>query len=274
MVNFWAPETVPDRYADRRPLPPQPERHADAHHRRGVPRDRRLDRREAQRLPRPGPLPDPRARRLRPRRRGRRLPRPAGRRRPLRRARSRHRGRPPTAASPGCPSTSTTRSSPTPSSPPTGRSPEAPCPPSPAPRSSPGSTGMVADGRADHRRRRRHRPLGQVRGGRRHRPHRHLQLRPLPHGRPRLGRRAARLRQRQRDREGDGRRGAAGRPPHPGPRRRQRHRPVPADGPVPRRAEGDGLLRRAELPDRRPLRRHHAHARSRRPAWATASRSR
>ena len=28
--------------------------------------------------------------------------------------------------------------------------------------------------------------------------------------------------------------------------------------PVPRRAEGDGLLRRAELPDRRPLRRHHA----------------
>ena len=63
---------------------------------------------------------------------------------------------------------------------------------------------------ADHRRRRRHRPLGQVRGGRRHRPDRHLQFRPLPHGRPRLAGRPARLRQRQRDRHGDGARGAAG----------------------------------------------------------------
>ena len=69
---------------------------------------------------------------------------------------------------------------------------------------------MIARGRADHRRRRRHRPVGEVRGGRRHRPHRHLQLRPLPHGRPRLARRAAGLRQRQRDRRGDGARGAAG----------------------------------------------------------------
>jgi hypothetical protein len=49
-----------------------------------------------------------------------------------------------------------------------------------------------------------------VRGGRRHRPHRHLQFRPLPHGRARLAGRAARLRQRQRDRRRHGARGAAG----------------------------------------------------------------
>ena len=76
---------------------------------------------------------------------------------------------------------------------------------------------MVAPRRADHRRRRRHRPLGQVRGGRRHRPHRHLQFRPLPHGRARLDGRPAGLRQRQRDRQGDGARGAA---------RRAKHTPV------------------------------------------------
>jgi hypothetical protein len=39
---------------------------------------------------------------------------------------------------------------------------------------------------ADRRRRRRHRPVGQVRRGRRHRPDRDLQLRPLPDGRARL----------------------------------------------------------------------------------------
>ena len=54
--------------------------------------------------------------------------------------------------------------------------------------------------RADHRRRRRHGPFGQMRGGRRHRSHRHLQFRPLPHGGPRLARRAAGLWQCQRDR--------------------------------------------------------------------------
>ena len=241
-------------------LPPQPERHADAHHRRGVPRDRRLDRREAQRLPRAGPLPDPRARRLRPRRRRRRLPRPG---RPTPRSSTRSKpasSRPPTAASPGCPSTSTTRRSPTPSSPPTGRSPEAPCPPSPAPRSSPGSTAMVADGEPI---------IGggagtglsakcEEAGG--------IDLIVIYNsGRYRMA----------------GRGSAAGLLAYgnanaivkemaaevlpvvrhtPGPRRRQRHRPLPADGPVPRRAEGDGLLRRAELPDRRPLRRHHARA--------------
>ena len=77
MVNFWAPDTIPDRFS-RPPLPPpQRQRHPDAHHARGVPRHRRLHRREAQRRPRPGPLPHPRARRLRPRRPRRRLPRPA-----------------------------------------------------------------------------------------------------------------------------------------------------------------------------------------------------
>ena len=40
---------------------------------------------------------------------------------------------------------------------------------------------------ADHRRRGGNRPFGEVRGGRRHRPHHHLQFRPLPHGRARLG---------------------------------------------------------------------------------------
>ena len=63
--------------------------------------------------------------------------------------------------------------------------------------------------RADHRRRRGHGALGQVRGGRRHRPHRHLQLRALPHGGARVARRAHGVRQRQRDRAGDGARGAA-----------------------------------------------------------------
>ena len=79
---------------------------------------------------------------------------------------------------------------------------------------------------ADHRRRRRHRPVGQVRGGRRHRPDRDLQLGPLPHGRARLAGRPARLRQRQRDRLRDGARGAAGGQAHAGARRRQRHRSV------------------------------------------------
>ena len=59
--------------------------------------------------------------------------------------------------------------------------------------------------RADRRRRRRHGPLGEMRGGRRHRPDRDLQFRPLPHGRTRLARRADGLRRRQRHRDGDGR---------------------------------------------------------------------
>ena len=51
----------------------------------------------------------------------------------------------------------------------------------------------------------------QVRRGRRHRPHHHLQLRPLSHGRPRQPRRHDALRRRQPDRHGHGPRGAAGR---------------------------------------------------------------
>src|SRR5699024_7461557 len=58
---------------------------------------------------------------------------------------------------------------------------------------------------ADHRRRRRHRHLREVRRGRWHRPDHHLQLRPLPDGRPRVSGRAARLRGRERHRDGDGR---------------------------------------------------------------------
>ena len=97
--------------------------------------------------------------------------------------------------------------------------------------------------RAHRRRRRRHRPLRQVPGGRRHRPDRHLQLRPLPYGRARLARRAAGLRRRQPDRGRDGGRGAARGQAHAGAGRRQRHRPVPADGRVPRPAQGHGFRR-------------------------------
>ena len=109
---------------------------------------------------------------------------------------------------------------------------------------------------AAHRRRRRHRPLGQVRGGRRHRPDRHLQLGPLPHGRARLAGRPARLRQRQRDRLRDGARGAAGGEAHAGAGRRQRHRPVHDPRAVPAAPDRPRLLRHPELPDRRPDRRH------------------
>ena len=134
-----------------------------------------------------------------------------------------------------CRCTSTTRPSPTRWSPPGATSPRRRAPARwherHAPHRSTGASSSASAprsprGAADHRRRRRHRPVGQVRGGRRHRPHRHLQLRPLPHGRARLARRPARLRQRQRDRLRDGARGAAGRQAHAGARRRQRHRPV------------------------------------------------
>ena len=89
---------------------------------------------------------------------------------------------------------------------------------------------------ADHRRGRRARALGEVRRGGRHRPDHHLQLRPLPDGRPRLAVRAAAVRRRQRDRRRHGARGAPHRRAHAGARRRLRHRPVPADGRLPRRA--------------------------------------
>ena len=128
-------------------------------------------------------------------------------------------------------------------------------------------------GQPDHRRRRRHRPLGEVRRGRRHRPHHHLQLGPLPHGRTRLAVRDDALRRRERDRRRHGARGAAGRARDAGAGGRLRHRPVPPDARVPRRAQAHRLQRRPELPDRRPDRRHAARRASRRPAWATASRS-
>ena len=56
--------------------------------------------------------------------------------------------------------------------------------------------------------------------------------------------------------------------------RRLRHRSVPADGRLHGRADPHRLLRRAELPDGRPDRRRCSASTSRRPAWATASRSR
>ena len=99
----------------------------------------------------------------------------------------------------------------------------------PAPRSAGEVPGHGAARRADHRRRRRHRPVGEMRGSRRDRPDHPVQLRPLPHGRPRFARRTAGLRQRQRHRAGNGARGAAGGPAHTGDRRRERHRSVPAD---------------------------------------------
>ena len=108
----------------------------------------------------------------------------------------------------------------------------------------------------DHRRRRRHGALGEVRRGRRHRPDHHLQLGPLPDGRPRLALRPAAVRRRERDRRRHGPRGAAGRRRHARARGRLRHRSVPPDGRLPRRAPPHRLQRRAELPDRRPVRRH------------------
>ena len=56
-------------------------------------------------------------------------------------------------------------------------------------------------------------------------------------------------------------------------RRRVRHRSVPADAGLPRRAAAHRLQRRAELPDRRADRRDVPRSASRRPGWATASRS-
>ena len=108
---------------------------------------------------------------------------------------------------------------------------------------------------ADHRRRRRHGALREVRGGGRGRPDHRLQLGPLPDGRPRLGGRAPRVRRRERDRGRDGGRGAAGRPRHAGARGGERHRPVPLDAALSARAPGARLLRRAELPDGRRDRR-------------------
>ncbi len=217
----------------------QRQRDADAHDGRRVPRDRRVHRREAERDGGAGALPDPRRRRLGDRQAGPAVPRSRGRPRAVR-----------------APSSSSFR---------TGADRKLVQLPhhindeafadalvaawheiarrdavrgrrtnaktvSHAAHRPPSDPRRLARQdrapRADHRRRRRHRAVGQVRGGRRHRPHRHLQLGPLPHGRARLARRAARLRQRQRDRLRDGARGAAGGQAHAGARRRERHRSV------------------------------------------------
>ena len=64
MVNFGAWDSVPERFKVAQAVPPQPERHADAHHGRREPRHRRIHRRQAERDARPGALPDPRRRRV------------------------------------------------------------------------------------------------------------------------------------------------------------------------------------------------------------------
>ena len=216
-------------------LRPQPAGHADAHHARGEPPDRRLDRREAQRLRGRGPLPAAGGRRLADRRAGPAVPRPRGRRRAVRGARgdrAADRAPPP---DPPAAQPQRSRRSPRRWSPASARSRGS----SVMPRFEraalleqvPGHGGAA---RADRRRRRRHRPVGQMRGGGRHRPDRDLQLRALPDGRARLARGPARLRQRQRDRARDGQGGAAGGRAHAGAGRRQRHRPVPDPRRLPR----------------------------------------
>ena len=201
MVNFWALDTVPEKYREPQAPRPQSAGDADAHDARR--RTASSGRWIAERLNRcegpvrflipeggvsgidaPGqPFHDPDADAALFTAIEQTLP-----------------ARPPTASSSACRCTSTTRrfrrrwsanfreianleSR-------VAASRNAPCPASPARRSSRSSSDMIAPARADHRRRRRHRPVGQVRGGRRHRPHRHLQFRPLPHGRPRLAGRA------------------------------------------------------------------------------------
>ena len=78
MVNFWAPETVPERYARPAFLPPQPQRHADAHDgRRSAAQSAHGSARKLNRLRRAGALPDPGEGRFGARRRRRRLLRSA-----------------------------------------------------------------------------------------------------------------------------------------------------------------------------------------------------
>ena len=232
MVNFGPRESVPARFADRNLYVAQRDGHADAHDARGVPRARPPDRQEA--------LGGARADRA---------VRPAPGRLRDRRARARSSTTP--RRTPRCCAGSTRRSRAT------------------IERhdldtdiNDPAFAHAMADrlhelikgarmtrdqalarlraqlaaGNADHRRRRRHGPLGQVRRGGRHRPHHHLQLGPLPHGRPRLAVRDDALRRRQRDRRRHGARGAARRARDAGARRRLRHRPVPPDAGLPRGA--------------------------------------
>ena len=87
MINFWAPETMPEQYREPADLPAQPQRDADADDAGGEPRHRHLDRRKAQPLRGTGPPPHPREGRLGARYRGRRVLGPGGRCRAVRCAR-------------------------------------------------------------------------------------------------------------------------------------------------------------------------------------------
>ena len=113
MVNFGARDTVPERYRDRILYVHNPQvtlmrTTPEENERIGA-----LDRRQAQPLRRPGPVPDPRGRRLRDRRAGAAVPRPRGGRGAVRGAGARVPPGPGPAADPRCRSTSTTRRSPT-----------------------------------------------------------------------------------------------------------------------------------------------------------------
>ncbi len=247
-------------------------------------RDRPVHRRQAEPHGRPGALPDPGGRRLAHRRARQAVLGPGGGPGAVRRDRLRVPRDARTASSSGCRTTSTTRPSATRWWPPSTRSSAAPARGARrsvswhAPHLPPGILkrlrGMIRRGEPIIGGRRRHRALRQVRGGGRHRPDRDLQLRPLPHGRPRLAGRAHGLRQRQRDRARHGARGAAGGEADAGARRRQRHRPVHDHRRLPAAARRARLLGGAELPDGRASSTAPSAPSSRRRAWATGSRSR
>ena len=114
----------------------------------------------------------------------------------------------------------------------------------------------VASETADHRRRRRHRHLGEVRRARRRRPHHHLQLGPLPHGRARQPGRACSPTATPTPSSSTWRarccRSCATRRCSPGVCGTDPFRLMPG---LSARAEGHGLRRRAELSHRRPHRR-------------------
>ena len=267
MVNFGAPDTVPERYRGRlfyehNPqvtlMRTTPEENASM----GAWIGERLNR-----MPGPVRFLLPEGGRLGPRRAGCCVPRPRSPRRALRRRRADRasHGRSPGRARgsphqrPGlrrCAARGPTASS---TAGPRGGRRE--------PREGGGGSGLGSDGheprrdpraaarpgragRAHRRRRRRHRPQRKVRGGRWHRPHRHLQLGSLPHGGARLARRAHALRRRQRRGGRDGCRSTARREAYSRAGRRLRDGPVPGDGPLSRPARGPGLRRRAELPHR------------------------
>ena len=126
------------------------------------------------------------------------------------------------------------------------------------------------------RRGRRDRHLREVRRAGRGRPGPHLQLRPLPDGRARLQRRAARA---SATPTRSSSRWASARccrwsSDTPGDRRRQRHRPDAGDGTVPGDPDPGRLLWRHQLPEPRDHRRPLAARASRPPGSGTTARSR